>query len=184
MFHSKLFWCGTNRFWWAIAFTLSVCLCGYSIQHIWAKWLERPITMSLSERETAISNIPFPAVTICPQTKTIKEKLDIISVYKSLVKRPEKKLTDIQYETIWNSQKCIQNCKLLIDNFSLDRPGFRQFIICAVSSSRNRFSWARSMPTNQSMKWFPMLLHHWMQLINCAFGKMSWIHVRTIFRRF
>lgn len=75
---------------------LSVWLCGYSIQQIWTKWDEKPIVMTISEKEAPISTIPFPGVTICPQTKTKKEKLDLISAYNLLKKKAENNLTAIQ----------------------------------------------------------------------------------------
>lgn len=67
-----------------VAFGLSLCLCGLSIQDIWLKWHENPVTMSFTEKPLPISAIPFPTVTICPETKTYREKLDVTAFYDDL----------------------------------------------------------------------------------------------------
>lgn len=54
-----------------------------SIQNIWMKWNTNPVTYSFSEKQVSISSIPFPMITVCPETKTMRDKLDLISVYYS-----------------------------------------------------------------------------------------------------
>lgn len=80
------------RFWWLVAFGLSVWLCGSSIQNIWIKWGDNPVTMSLNEREAPVSTIPFPTVTICPETKTYMNKLNTTFAFRT----PIDNLTDIE----------------------------------------------------------------------------------------
>lgn len=75
--------CFALRIWWIIAFGFSAVLFSMSIQNIWMKWHKNPVTYSFSEKQVSISSIPFPTVTICPETKTKKAKLDLISVYYS-----------------------------------------------------------------------------------------------------
>lgn len=81
------------------AFGLSACICGLSIQDVWVKWGESPVTMSFTEKELSISAIPFPTVTICPETKTIKKKLDVPSVCDSLL-ASKANLTDTKLHNI------------------------------------------------------------------------------------
>lgn len=52
--------------------------------------------MSLSEKEAPISAIPFPVVTICPQIKTTKNMLDLVTAYHLLKQNEETNLTDIE----------------------------------------------------------------------------------------
>lgn len=33
------------------------------------KWIETPVLVSLATKDTAIHKVPFPAVTICPESK-------------------------------------------------------------------------------------------------------------------
>lgn len=61
------------------------------------KWYEKPVIMILSEKEKPISMIPFPTVTICPQTKLYKNKLDLTNLYGVWMNAPEN-LSDIEYE--------------------------------------------------------------------------------------
>lgn len=39
------------------------------------------MTISFNEKEWPISKIPFPTVAICPDIKTMKEKLDMKEVF-------------------------------------------------------------------------------------------------------
>lgn len=86
------------RFFWIIAFALSVWLCGASIQTVWIKWQTNPVTMSLTEKEMPVSAIPFPTVTICPETKTYAKKINVTDAYHSLLEE-SRNLTETEYET-------------------------------------------------------------------------------------
>lgn len=48
--------------------------CVYLITDIWIKWHENPMTIRLSQTQSSVGDIPFPAVTICPANK-IKKSL-------------------------------------------------------------------------------------------------------------
>lgn len=86
-----------ERLWWVISFSLSLAFCTISVYTTWMKWIESPVTMSYSENEVLISEIPFPAVTICPATKTSKEKLDLVAIYTTLKRYPLiNNLTELQ----------------------------------------------------------------------------------------
>lgn len=67
----------TERCWWIIAIGASMWFCGFSIQNVWKKWGENPVSMSVFERQIPISRIPFPTVTICPEIKTKRMKFDL-----------------------------------------------------------------------------------------------------------
>lgn len=84
-----------TRFWWIVAFSLSVWLCGASIHNIWLKWHNNPVSMSFTEKEVPISAIPFPTVTICPETKTNVTKLNVTATYHTLMDN-SMNLTDIE----------------------------------------------------------------------------------------
>lgn len=70
-----------NRIWWIIAFGLSVCFCGLSIWHVSLRWKENPVTMCFTEKPGPISKIPFPTVTICPETKAHVNKFDVTNAF-------------------------------------------------------------------------------------------------------
>uniref|UniRef100_A0A1I8M197 Amiloride-sensitive sodium channel n=1 Tax=Musca domestica TaxID=7370 RepID=A0A1I8M197_MUSDO len=57
-----------NIFWFCVLL-LSIFYCATSVLQTFGKWKERPVIVSFSETAVDISNIPFPAVTICSETK-------------------------------------------------------------------------------------------------------------------
>ncbi|XP_061393668.1 pickpocket protein 28-like [Musca vetustissima] len=57
-----------NIFWLCVIF-LSLFYCVTSVMQTFGKWKDRPVIVSFSESSVDISKIPFPAVTICPETK-------------------------------------------------------------------------------------------------------------------
>lgn len=59
-----------ERVWWLLAFILSIAGCSRLIVHIWQRWDRSPVIVSFAEKPTPIWQIPFPAITICPETKT------------------------------------------------------------------------------------------------------------------
>lgn len=84
----------TEKCWWIIAIGLSVWFCGTLIRNVWIKWRDNPVTMTMNEKQIPISTIPFPTVTICPEIKTYKVKLDISRVYN--LPKETRDLTDME----------------------------------------------------------------------------------------
>lgn len=72
--------------------------------NIWDKWNTNPVIVSFAEKSTPIWQIPFPAVTICPDTKTISSVANFTDLYwkmsdKSL-NNSYKGLTKLEYVEI------------------------------------------------------------------------------------
>ncbi|XP_055305956.1 pickpocket protein 28-like, partial [Sitodiplosis mosellana] len=87
----------TERCFWFIAIGLSFWYCLVSIQDMWIKWRACPVSMSFNEKDAPISAIPFPTVTICPETKAFKNKFEINPVYDSLMESNPWKLSNQQW---------------------------------------------------------------------------------------
>lgn len=83
MFFSQYLFCSI---WWIIAFAVSVYLCGGSIYNLLLKWKENPVIVSFDNKLLSIGEIPFPAMTICPLTKSNTDKFNYTKVYRSLFK--------------------------------------------------------------------------------------------------
>lgn len=64
----KLHW--IERLWWLVAVVLSVYGCYRLIQESYDRWNRSPVIVTFSEKSASVWNIPFPAVTICPEVKT------------------------------------------------------------------------------------------------------------------
>src|SRR5690349_3656385 len=78
-----------ERVFWVIAFVISLTGCLFLIMKVYEKWQLSPVIVSFAEKSTPVWQIPFPAVTICPETKAMKSQIDFTKVYK-LVKENQR----------------------------------------------------------------------------------------------
>lgn len=69
------------RLFWVVAFLLSFGACTFLIAKIYIKWRNDPVVVILDERSSPTWLIPFPAITICPESKAAKDFLDISEVF-------------------------------------------------------------------------------------------------------
>lgn len=58
-----------QRIFWTIIFCMGGFFASYFILGIWQKWIESPVYMSVETTSHHVSNIPFPAVSICSVNK-------------------------------------------------------------------------------------------------------------------
>lgn len=75
----------SERMFWVIAFLISFLGCTMMIYKIYVKWQLSPVIVSFAEKSTPVWQIPFPAVTICPETKTSKSFIDFGKTYRKLL---------------------------------------------------------------------------------------------------
>lgn len=59
-----------ERIFWICVFLLSLFSCGRFINDAWNKWEENPVIINYNQKSTYVLEVPFPAITICPETKT------------------------------------------------------------------------------------------------------------------
>lgn len=52
---------------------------------VYNKWQKSPVIVSFAEKYTRVSEIPFPAVTICPETKARNSILNFTDLHKRWV---------------------------------------------------------------------------------------------------
>nr|XP_015833861.1 PREDICTED: pickpocket protein 28 isoform X1 [Tribolium castaneum] len=87
-----------ERLWWVIVFIFCLSGCSFMIYNIYKKWDKSPVIVTFATKETAIYEIPFPAVTICPETKSDKSKFDFAAAVKrrkqATTNTKEKKILD------------------------------------------------------------------------------------------
>lgn len=55
-------------------FIVTAFACTTLIYKTWLKWKTNPVIISFDEKMSSISQIPFPAVTICPEQKISLKK--------------------------------------------------------------------------------------------------------------
>ncbi|KAG4070463.1 hypothetical protein HA402_005695 [Bradysia odoriphaga] len=85
-----------EKIWWIVAFACALLGCGTLIFKLYIKWEESPVIVSFSEKSTPIYEIPFPSVTICPETKAKKNMIDFTETYHKMLagSRPSYGISD------------------------------------------------------------------------------------------
>lgn len=72
-----------HRCFWIVAVILSIGLSGSMVRDIWVEWENHPVTI-VEHESVYYWDIPYPTVTICPETKMLRHKLDIASALGNL----------------------------------------------------------------------------------------------------
>ncbi|XP_001851494.2 pickpocket protein 28 [Culex quinquefasciatus] len=75
---------------WTIIFATTLYFAGTNIVEAWIKWEKNPVKIVSAEHVTYSWEVPFPAVTICPQTKSKKSLFDIGKSYRETEGNPAK----------------------------------------------------------------------------------------------
>ncbi|KAL1122050.1 hypothetical protein AAG570_003456 [Ranatra chinensis] len=60
----------SERVCWVVMLVMSLFGSGLFINKSWTKWKNSPVIISFSESSTPIWKVPFPAITICSETKS------------------------------------------------------------------------------------------------------------------
>ncbi|KAK4874127.1 hypothetical protein RN001_013487 [Aquatica leii] len=66
---------------WLIVITASLYICIYMIMKTYEKWQMSPVIVSFARSPTPVWEIPFPAVTVCSETKTRQSVFNYTDVY-------------------------------------------------------------------------------------------------------
>ncbi|KAL5291213.1 hypothetical protein ACFFRR_010554 [Megaselia abdita] len=69
-----------ERVFWILVFTASIYSCITLTINIWIKWKNNPVIVSFDDKSTPVWQIPFPAVTICSETKALQTKFNFTEV--------------------------------------------------------------------------------------------------------
>ncbi|KAM3957840.1 pickpocket protein 28-like [Aphomia sociella] len=75
-----------ERLFWLLTFILSIALCFLLIRAVWIKWQTSPVIVSFSEKFVPVEMVPFPSITICPETKIRPSVYNFTSNYETYVK--------------------------------------------------------------------------------------------------
>ncbi|XP_044260982.1 pickpocket protein 28-like isoform X2 [Tribolium madens] len=71
----------TEKIFWLLVIVSSLIGCLVMIAQIIEKYHNNPVVVSFDTKDTAISRIPFPAVTICPESKCSEKKFNYSDAY-------------------------------------------------------------------------------------------------------
>jgi acid-sensing ion channel, other len=89
-----------ERVFWIIAFFISVVGCSIMIHKIYEKWQLSPVIVSFAEKSTPVWEIPFPAVTICPETKLLKKHVDFTKGYLAVMREETANFTNDEMKAL------------------------------------------------------------------------------------
>lgn len=70
-----------EKVFWVVSFVISIICCSILITRSYVDWHQNPVFVAFADKTTPVWKIPFPAVTICPETKALKEYVDISKGY-------------------------------------------------------------------------------------------------------
>ncbi|XP_057659148.1 pickpocket protein 28-like isoform X4 [Diorhabda carinulata] len=70
-----------ERIWWVIFIFISICLCGTMIYQIIYKYINYPLIVTFSMKETQLQKLPFPAITVCPRAKISQSYLNFTEYF-------------------------------------------------------------------------------------------------------
>jgi len=64
-----------------MVFVFSIYTCATLTMNIWDKWNNNPVIVSFAEKSTPVWQIPFPAVTVCSETKSRQTIFNFTDIY-------------------------------------------------------------------------------------------------------
>ncbi|PSN34454.1 hypothetical protein C0J52_20177 [Blattella germanica] len=69
-----------ERLFWLLSFLVSLAFVTYFVSQTWNKWQTSPVFVTFAETSSPVWDIPFPAVTICPEIKIKRTVLNFTSL--------------------------------------------------------------------------------------------------------
>lgn len=104
-----------ERVFWIISFLITLYGCIKMINNVYERWELSP---SFDDKSTPVWDIPFPAVTICPETKAKVKNLNMTKVYEEIVTNGSWNLT---VDELRNAEALTQICRPhLFENFEFN----------------------------------------------------------------
>lgn len=70
-----------ERLCWFVVLAISLYLCVYLIAKTYEKWTTSPVIVSFAKSPTPVWKIPFPAITVCPETKAKQRVYNFTDAY-------------------------------------------------------------------------------------------------------
>lgn len=73
------------RLYWLVLFCISLYICISLIIQTWIKWDQTPVLVSFAQSPTPVWQVPFPAITICSETKIRQRVYNFTDYYHKVV---------------------------------------------------------------------------------------------------
>ncbi|KAJ3655397.1 hypothetical protein Zmor_014529 [Zophobas morio] len=110
-----------EKIFWAILLLLSFLGCIFLIIQIWKKYEESPIVITFAPKDTEIYEIPFPAITVCPESKWSETKFNYSDFFYIMANQEVVSEKEIQ---IANSLYILCNAFMVKDNIFASNAKF------------------------------------------------------------
>ena len=98
------------RLFWFLVFLLSVTCCSVLIIQMYGKWKNSPL--NFNDKTTPVWEIPFPAVTICPETKVLNKYLNFTKCFKTIMKTQYNKSFNLTNTELLRLEALAHVCEL------------------------------------------------------------------------
>ncbi|XP_063626292.1 pickpocket protein 28-like [Cydia splendana] len=105
-----------ERLWWLCMVIASIVVCVILIRKVWIKWDETPVIVIFADTSNSVWKIPFPAVTVCSETKPRQRVFNFTKAYHERRSTP----STISAEDL----KIYHDMLLLCNNPESDGPEF------------------------------------------------------------
>lgn len=129
-----------ERIFWIIMMVVSLYFCGILIWNIYVKWDTSPVIVSFAEKSTPVWQIPFPAVTICPETKAKQTVFNFTEMFHRIwPDKPEPyQLTDEEKTTL---EAVAQTCDAhLLTSFNVGNKTVNRNLISILREVAPQFN--------------------------------------------
>ncbi|KAF4533352.1 hypothetical protein B566_EDAN002749 [Ephemera danica] len=70
-----------DRLCWTLVIVGSAIMCAREVTKTYSRWRDSPVITSFAQQPTDVSSIPFPAVTICPESKVLRSVIDVEDMF-------------------------------------------------------------------------------------------------------
>lgn len=97
----------SERIFWVFSVVVCFIGCAFTINEIYSKWQANPVLVTLAEKGTPVSSIPFPAITICPMTKFYR---NIVNFTELTQKFKDDKLNTLTSDELKNFDAAVHVC--------------------------------------------------------------------------
>ncbi|XP_077285510.1 pickpocket protein 28-like [Arctopsyche grandis] len=103
-----------ERIWWISMFIFSLITCTYLIYKVYMKWDQSPVIVSFAESPTPVWEVPFPAITICSETKSRQTSFNFTEAFHNI-----EKLTDHEISLL-------ETVSLVCNSFTLEKKMYNK----------------------------------------------------------
>lgn len=87
-----------DRFGWMIAISVLTVYCLSGFYGYFIRWMQNPLCSHFDKVPLQVGDVPFPAVSICPLTRSDIEKFNYTAAYLAVGKFEPRNITSEEYE--------------------------------------------------------------------------------------